>query len=79
MSTRSKADRIGQLIFVLVVVGLIAAGMAWLVSATSGHWWMWPILTVGVIVVAMLLGSGIMSALGGGSSKDTPGTSSDGT
>jgi len=60
---RSWADRIGQLIFTVIVIAMLSVAVWWLGTVTWPHWWFWPAIVPGVAIVVMLAASGLMSAL----------------
>ncbi len=62
-ATRSRADRIGQLVFVLIVCAGVALALAWLGTVTWPHWWFWLIEVPGVMVWVLLLATGFTASL----------------
>ena len=63
--TRSRADRIGQLVFVLIVCGGLAALDVWLGTLYKHYWWFWVAEVPALLLWAMLLASGLVASLGG--------------
>jgi len=60
---RSRADRVGQLIFTAVVIVGLAAIVWWLGSVTWPHWYFWPAIIPGTLALILLALSGVIAAL----------------
>ncbi len=60
---RSPVDRLGQLVFVLIVCTGVALALAWLGTVAWPHWWFWLIEVPGGLLWALLLAAAVTASL----------------